>query len=192
VRFVGDVRGITDASPDLEKLSERAFVLGAGFATRTWHGMMGWFEVGKAVPWSGGPEWNDVRGGVAYSKTRGASLAAEHSGWFLETTADSVFISHFGNDLINYSQNRFGYTSAIGGLRAQPFWTNNFTFDVKGQRWANFTDMGPGLRVHLPGTPPSIAITFSAVRGIYLKNDGGPQRPNFNDIRAGVWYAFTK
>jgi hypothetical protein len=35
-------------------------------------------------------------------------------------------------------------------------------------------------------------INLSAVRGVYLRNEGNPGRPNFNDFRIGVWYAFTK
>jgi hypothetical protein len=46
--------------------------------------------------------------------------------------------------------------------------------------------------MHLPNTPPSLAFTIVAVRGVYLINEGNPRRPNFNDFRAGVWYAFTK
>ena len=29
------------------------------------------------------------------------------------------------------------------------------------------------------------------LRGAYLVNSGNPRGPNFNDIRAGVWYAFS-
>jgi hypothetical protein len=34
-------------------------------------------------------------------------------------------------------------------------------------------------------------FTVSALRGAYLVNAGNPRGPNFNDIRAGVWYAFS-
>ena len=29
-------------------------------------------------------------------------------------------------------------------------------------------------------------------RGAYLVNQNNPQRPNFNDLRIGVWYAFSR
>jgi hypothetical protein len=35
-------------------------------------------------------------------------------------------------------------------------------------------------------------VNVGAMRGIYLMNAGNPGRPNFNDARVGVWYAFTK
>jgi tetratricopeptide (TPR) repeat protein len=191
VRFVGDVRRVSaDATPT--SLSESAFILGAGLATQPWHGAVSWFEAGEAFSYIGGKRWNDYRGGISWSKTMGSSLATEHSGRFLETTADTVYVSHFANDLINYSQNKAGYTALAGGFRAQTFWIANATFDLKRQYWANFVETGPGFRFHPPGAPAALNITFSAVRGVYLINQGNPRRPNFNDFRAGVWYAFTK
>ena len=119
-------------------------------------------------------------------------MAAERGGLFAETTADSVFISYFGRDWINYTQNKVGYTSILGGWKTQFFWGGNLTFDAQGQYWANFTETGPGFRFHPPGLPPSVAVTLNVNRGVYLRNEGNPRRPNFNDFRAGVWYAFTK
>jgi len=53
-------------------------------------------------------------------------------------------------------------------------------------------ETGPGFRFHPPGTPPSLAITVGGVRGVYLRNEDNPRRPNFFDFRAGIWYAITK
>ena len=83
-------------------------------------------------------------------------------------------------------------TSVFGGLKTQVFWANNLTFDAKRQYWANFAETGPGVRFHVPGMPPSMAVTRNMMRGVYLINEYNPRRPNFNDMRAGVWYAFTK
>ena len=191
IRFVGDERRSTGGvSP--QSLSESAFILGAGVATRSWHGAMGWFEVGTSIGYLTGVPSRDLRGGVSYAKTRGASLTSERSGWFLETTADSVFVSRFDDDLLNYSQNRVGFTSTLGAFKVQPFWGNNITFDVKREYWANFAETGPGFRFRPPGAPPSLWITLGVVRGAYLVNADNPHRPNYNDFRAGVWYAFTK
>jgi hypothetical protein len=191
IRFVGDARRTTGgASP--QSLSESAFILGAGIATHQYHGAMAWFEAGTAFSYLDGNRWRDYRGGVSYSKTIGASIAADHSGRFFETTGDAVYISHFSNDEINYTQNRLGYTSVLGGLKIQSFWTANLTVDVKRQYWANFGETGPGTRFHLPFMPASMSIMVNAVRGVYLVNEGNPRGPNFIDFRAGVWYAFTK
>ena len=191
VRFVGDERRTTGGiSP--QNLSESAFIAGLGVASQPWHGVMGWFEAGVGANYLNGSHYSDYRGGVSYSKTFGASLLAEHGGWFAETLGDSVFVSRFDNDLLNYSQNKTGYTSALGPVKVQIFWSNNFTFDVKRQYWANFAETGPGIRFHPPGTPQSLAITVGAVRGVYLRNAGNPHGPNFLDFRAGIWYAFTK
>jgi Flp pilus assembly protein TadD len=182
VRLVGDVRRVA-AGAVPTSLSESAFILGAGVATRQWHSAVGWFEVGVALGYLRGVSW---------SKTRGASLYAEQGGFFVENTADSVYVSHFGNNLINYSQNKVGYTASRAGFRTQAFWAANATVDIRRQYWANFVETGPGFRVHPPGLPASVNITFTATHGVYLRNEGNPRRPNFNDIRAGVWYAITK
>jgi Tfp pilus assembly protein PilF len=191
LRFVGDARRKTGGFLP-QSLSENAFILGAGVATRYWRGAMAWFEAGTMVSYLNGSRSMDYRGGVSFSRTIGASIAAEQGGWFLETLADSVFISRFDNDLLNYSQSRVGFTSILGGVKTQTFWNNNFTFDVKGQYWANFVETGPGFRIHPPGLPESVAITMSAIRGAYLRNEYNPRRPNFTDFRVGVWYAITK
>jgi tetratricopeptide (TPR) repeat protein len=191
LRYAGDARRSTGGvSP--QSLSESAFILGIGASTRSWRGAIGWFEAGTSVGYLDAARQSDYRGGVSYSRTIGVSLASERSGWFLETTADSVFISRFSNDLLNYSQNRTGYTSSLDGLKLQAYWTNNITFDAKKQYWANFAETGPGIRFHPPNSPPSLWISFGAVRGVYLRNQDNPRRPNFFDYRIGIWYALTK
>jgi Tfp pilus assembly protein PilF len=190
VRVVGDATRFMGVGP--QDLSESAVILGVGVATRLWHGVTGWFEAGTSIAYFTGIPSKDFRGGASYTRTIGISIASEQSGWFFDTTGDSVFISRFNDDLINYSQNRYGYTATLGGVKVQTFWGANLTFDAKRQYWASFAETGPGVRMHLPNTPPSLAFTIVAVRGVYLINEGNPRRPNFNDFRAGVWYAFTK
>ena len=191
IRLAGDARRTTGGAIP-QSLSESAFILGVGVATRQWRGATGWFEAGTSIGYLDADRQADYRGGISYSRTLGVSLTAERAGWFLETNADSVYVSRFSNDLLNYSQNRTGYTSSFGGFKVQTFWNNNITFDVKKQYWANFAETGPGIRFHPPNSPPSLSFTISAVRGVYLRNQGNPRRPNFFDYRAGIWYAFTK
>ena len=190
LRFDGDVQGSLNASP--RNLSLSSFILAAGIGTQSWRGATGWFEAGTSINYLAGAPVADYRGGVSYSRTIGTSLASEHSGWFVETLADSVFVSRFDNDLLNYTQTRAGYTSSLGAFKVQTFWSDNLTFDAKSQYWANFVETGPGFRFRPPGAPPSLAITLGEVRGVYLRNEGNPRRPNFFDFRAGVWYAITK
>src|SRR5262249_33853463 len=116
VRFVGDARRETGGLYN-QALSESAFILGVGAATRYWRGAMAWFEAGTTVSYLYGSRTADYRGGVSFARTIGTSIASEHSGWFVETLADSVFVSAFNNDLLNYSQNRAGYTSSLGGFK---------------------------------------------------------------------------
>jgi tetratricopeptide (TPR) repeat protein len=191
VRFVGDARRSTGGvSP--QSLSENAFILGAGVASSQWHGATAWFEAGEMFGYLHLTHNQDYRGGLSYARTVGASLASESGGWFFETADDSVFISHFDDDLITSSQNKAGYSHSFGGIETQTFWSGNITFDVKHQYWANFAETGPGFRFRLPAMPKSMSVTLNAVRGAYLVNHGNPRGPNFNDFRAGVWYAFTK
>jgi Tfp pilus assembly protein PilF len=191
LRFVGDVRRTTGGISPAD-LSESAFIVGVGVATQTWHGATGWFEAGISNSYLHGTHLPDYRGGLSYAKTFGRSLTAEKGGWFVETVGDSVFVSGFDNDLMNSSQNKIGFTSALGGFKVQTFWSNNITFDVKKQYWANFAETGPGFRFHPPHTSASLAITLGGFRGVYLTNVSNPRGPNFYDFRVGIWYALTK
>jgi tetratricopeptide (TPR) repeat protein len=191
IRLAGDVRR-TSSGPLAQSLSESAVITGIGVATDTWRGATSWFEAGLAVSYLTGAHWNDYRGGISYTRTRGAALGGDRNGWFLETTADSVFISHFGNNVISYAQSRVGYTVPLRSARTQAFWNQNVTFDARQQYWANFVETGPGFRIHPSGLPTPVWLNVSAMRGVYLRNEGNPGRPNFNDFRIGIWYAFTK
>lgn len=191
IRLAGDARRST-GGPLPQSLSESSFTTALGIATTQIRGANLWFEAGIATSYLNGVHWSDYRGGLSWAKTHGAFLNREQGGWFLETLDDNVYISHFDRDLINYVQLRAGYSGRVGGIHTQAFWSQNVTFDAKQQYWANFIETGPGLRFHPPGLPASVWISLSAVHGIYLRNEGNPGRPNFNDIRLGVWYAFTK
>ena len=65
------------------------------------------------------------------------------------------------------------------------------TADVQRQYWANFAETGPGLRFRFESLPASLLFSVSFLRGAYLVNEGNPRRPNYNELRVGIWYAFT-
>ena len=192
MRFVGDARGSTN-QPLSQYLSETAFILGGGVATPVHRGFLGWAEAGVAVSYLRRTDQTnlmrpDYRGGVSFSRARGSLLGAETPGWFYENHEDGVFVSRFNNTLLLYTQNKMGYTR--GGV--QFYWKANLTSDAKQQHWANFAETGPGLRFRWAKLPPTMAVSVDLVRGVYTINKGNPRRPNFFDVRAGVWYAFTK
>ena len=198
-RFVGDTRQTTGGALP-QYLSESAFIVGAGLATRYWHGVMAWAEAGEAISYLGkhpgvGAMMPDYRGGVAFARGWGHHIRSEKPGFFFETNADGVFVSRFGNDFLTYSQNRAGFTPAaldlLGGLRVQVFMNGNFTMDNKRQAWANFVEAGPGIRFRWPFMPPSLMFSVNAMRGSYTLPQYGARKPNFFDLRAGFWYAFT-
>jgi len=143
--------------------------------------------VGTAIP--------DYRGGLSYVKGFGHMIGGS-GGYFAETNDDGVFVSRFQNDLLLYSQNRSGYTFAeaegfLGGLQPQIYWNYNLTADRDRQYWANYVETGPGLRFRSAALPKSMLFSVNFLRGAYLVNAGNPRRPNFFDVRAGFWYAFT-
>lgn len=190
LRFVGDTRQtIGGALP--QYLSESSFILGLGAATRPWHGVMAWGEAGSAISYVNHHMLPDYRGGVSWSRFRGRGISSETPGFFFESNADGVFVSRFGDDILAYSQNRFGYTPALGDLQTQILWNSNFTTDLKRQYWANFVEMGPGVRFRWASMPPSLLFSVNLLRGVYTINQGNPRRPNFYDVRAGFWYAIT-
>ena len=202
VRFVGDIRGAvqTGAGVAPQYLSENSVIVGTGVATQYWHGATAWFEAGESLPYRANPSDTaraipDYRGGVSFAKGVGQVLRPGAHGLYAETNDDGVFVSRFSNDSIFYSQNRTGYTlrsmESLGGLHAQVYWNWNVTGDVKHQYWANTAETGPGLRFRFEGLPAGMLFSVNALRGAYLVNAGNPRRPNFNDLRVGMWYALT-
>ncbi len=191
LRLAGDIRRTTTGLLT-QSLSENALIAGVGIAGNPWRGATAWFEAGVAVTYLTARHWSDYRGGISWARTLGTQPGGDRRGWFFEATADSVFISHFGNDVINYAQSRAGFTLPVGTTQAQLFWNQNITFDTRQQYWAEFAEAGPGFRVHPPGLPPSVWLNAGVLRGVYLRNEGNPRRPNFNDFRIGLWYAVTK
>ena len=195
LRFVGDTQGAIAAGVGFapQYLSEGAAIFGLGMATRTWHGATGWFEAGEEVPYRtttadpshGSP---DYRGGVSYAKGFGHLLTGESHGWFADTNDDAVYVRRFENDTLFYAQNRTGYTA----LHEQFYWNWNLTTDAKTLYWANYVETGPGLRFRLPGRAAPLLFSVNLLRGAYLVNAGNPRGPNFNDLRIGVWYAFSR
>jgi Tfp pilus assembly protein PilF len=187
LRFIGDSRGAVRMGANIspQNLSERSVIVGAGLAGPTWHGLMAWFEAGEALRYQiphgqTGSALPDYRGGITYANiVRGAHHL------FAETNDDGVFISRFDNDTLAYSQNRTGRTF---GENFQIYWNWNATVDAKGEYWANTVETGPGVRFRL--NPLQFTVNF--LRGAYLVNQSNPYRPNFNDVRIGVWYAFTR
>jgi tetratricopeptide (TPR) repeat protein len=190
LRLAGDVRRATGGALP-QSLSESALIGAVGVATDSWHRAIGWFEAGVAVSYLSGDRSSDYRGGVSWARTFGRALGGERPGWFLETTGDAVYISHFDNDLILYGQARAGYTFGLPGAQAQIFARQNLTLDARRQTWANFMETGPGVRLHPAWLPAPVWIGVEALHGTYLRGSEMGES-DFHDVRLGVWYAFTK
>ena len=97
------------------------------------------------------------------------------------------------NDSLLYSQNRTGYTLRVaetGGFHGQVLWNANVTADSQRQYWANYVETGPGVRFRFDNSP--VLFSVSLLRGAYLVNQDNPRRPNYTELRVGVWYAFTR
>lgn len=189
-RFIGDTRQTIGAAAP-QYLSESSFVLGVGVASKSWRGIIGWAEAGSSMSYLTGHMLPDYRGGVSVSRNFGANLAGADAGWFLASTTDAVFLSRFGNDFLVYQQTRLGYTTGPRLLRAQLHWNLNLTLDTKRQSWANFVEVGPGIRFRASTLPQSMFFTVDLLGGAYLIRETG-KPANFRDVRAGVWYAFTR
>jgi tetratricopeptide (TPR) repeat protein len=183
-RLIADTRSQADAGNPLY-FSESALIFAGGLATRNWHGMVLWGEAGSSLGYLSHHVTPDYRGGLALARgwTRGP--------WFVETTADALFVSRFHNDSLLYAQNRAGYSLRWGASKLQLYWNGNFTVDAKRQYWANFAETGPGLRFRSGALPSLPVISVNFVRGNYTLNRDNPRRPNFFDLRLGLWYALT-
>ena len=108
----------------------------------------------------------------------------------MDTTADALFMSRFQNDGLLYLQNRAGYARRAGGWELQAYANVNATADAKRQYWANFVEIGPGIRIR-PPRPDLPVISVGFLRGVYTVNESNPRRPNFYDVRIGLWYALS-
>jgi Flp pilus assembly protein TadD len=202
IRLDGDIRGTigpTNGNTAPQYLSESSFIFGAGLATLPWRGITGWFEAGEAVNYlpsrtNEGTMIPDFRGGISYAKGFGHLLSGSN-GLFSETNDDAVFVSRFQDDMIYYSQNRSGYTftraEGFGGFQPQLYWNANITADRLHQYWANTIETGPGLRFRFRDFPRAL-FSVNFVRGAYTINLDNPRRPNYFDLRVGLWYALTR
>ncbi|MGA8030722.1 MAG: tetratricopeptide repeat protein [Bryobacteraceae bacterium] len=195
-RFDGDVKGRIGSELTPGYLSESAFIFGAGIASKTWHHFMAWGEAGEAVkylPSRPGAALPDYRGGVHFAKGFGSLLGSQAAGMFYETTADAVYVSQFQKDWLYYSQHRAGQTFRPWGTNsAQVLWNLNYLRDSKSQYWANTLETGPGIKLHLSWMPRNVYLSSDFLRGVYMKNQYNPRRPNYDDVRVSVWYAITK
>jgi Flp pilus assembly protein TadD len=203
IRLDGDLKGNigpTAGSINPQYLSESSVIFAVGAATTPWRGINGWFEAGESVNYlpsrtDEGRIIPDYRGGISGSKGFG-HLMNSSKGLYFETNNDMVFVSRFQDDLLFYSQNRGGYTFAalegFGGFQSQLYWNVNATGDRLRQYWANFAETGPGLRFRFRDLPKSLLFSVNFLRGAYLVNLDNPRRPNFFDLRVGLWYAFTR
>jgi tetratricopeptide (TPR) repeat protein len=193
MRLVGDMRGKI-GNPFPQYLSESAVIFGAGVATPVRKGLMAWAEAGRAVSYVERQDGtsrvtSDYRAGVSFTRGIGRRLGSKTPGAFFENHEDAVFVSRFNNSVLVYTQNKFGYTAAPG---FQLYWNANLTAGARGQFWGNFAETGPGIRVRWPGLPEALYFTVDVLRGAHTVNTGGAGRPNFNDVRAGFWYAFSR
>jgi hypothetical protein len=181
LRFIGDVRGRIRSLVGFgsQFLSEQSVIVAAGLALPPWKGATVWFEVGRAVSYQGGPTQSDQRGGLSFAKT------VHRRRLFAETTDDALYVSRFNKDTIAYTQNRIGWTLSDS---LQAYWNINGTADLKREYWANTAETGPGVRWRYE----AVQFSVNFLRGVYLLNEANPYRPNYNDVRIGVWYAFTR
>jgi tetratricopeptide (TPR) repeat protein len=197
LRLVGDIRQRTgEASPQF--LSESSLIAGVGVRAPLAHGVSLWAEAGEAISYLGerppgvpraGP---DYRGGLNWFHGRGAHLGGRRSGFFHEINFDGVYVSRFDDDWIAYSQFRPGYRlPTMGAVRAQLYWNFNVTVDRNRAYWANFVETGPGVRLRLGGRDHPLDFSINFLRGVHLINDYNPRRPNYYDLRIGLWYSMA-
>ena len=94
---------------------------------------------------------------------------------------------------MGYLRIRPGYTlPAWGPLKAQLYANWNITADTSREYWANYVETGPGVRLRVPKIAPPMDFSVDFVRGVHLSNRANPLRPNYFDLRAGLWYSFAK
>lgn len=194
-RFDADTRGAVHTVYGAGYLSEKELISGVGISSKPWHNLFGWVEAGEAVKYF--PSAHDFatpnyQGGLVYAKSFGTLLGSKNSGFFYENTGDAKYVSQFDKDWFLISQNRFGRTFHIGSTSAQLLLNATYLYNFKNEYWADYFEMGPGIRIHLRWMPPNVYAMTDLIHGVYTNNLGNPRKPNYNDIRVGFWYAVTK
>ena len=138
----------------------------------------------------------DYRGGVSYARglwepvgPRARTDASPKAIWMASSS------SRFGNDSLLYSQNRAGYTlrsaesrrltqrARFCGMRTLPP-THSANIGPTMSRPA------PGARFRFDNSPVLFSVSRCAAR--ITVNEFNPRRPNYTELRVGVWYAFTR
>ncbi len=175
-------------------LSERAVVAAVGLATPRRRGWMAWGEAGESWQYFASQQGvatlkPDYRAGANFARSFGTANLDTEGGPFATSTFDAVYLSRFNNDTIFYSQNRFGLH--LSNSPVQIYWNLNLTGDLQRTDWANYFELGPGLRWRPPSLPKSLYLFADAVYGRRLLQGDGVTPRRYFDIRAGVWYAFT-
>ena len=168
-----------------QNLSERSVIAGVGLASPTWRGLMAWFEAGEALRYQiprgeTGSALPDYRGGISYtSAVRGPHGCSRKP----TTTAFSSAVST---------------TTVCSIRRTAPAGASAKTFRSTGTGTPPSTpraNIGPTPSRPVPACVSGVSpllFTVNFLRGAYLVNQSNPYRPNFNDVRIGVWYAFTR
>ncbi len=185
-RFIGDLGRNRQAGAGQmlpQSLSESAVVAAVGLATPQRAGWMAWGEAGSAWQYFGKSMKPDYRGGVNFARNIGA-------GSYWATTFDGVFLSRFDNNALFTWQNRVGQNKADRALRL--YWNFNVTVDARRQEWANFVETGPGLRFRFEGMPQGLYFSVDYLAGWHLMKTSPGRDQRFRDLRAGLWYAFTR
>lgn len=185
-RFIGDLgrNRQSNAGQMLpQSLSESAVVAAVGLATPRRGGWMAWGEAGSAWQYFGRSMTPDYRGGVNFARNVGP-------GNFWAMTFDGVFLSRFDNNALFTWQNRLGQNQGQKAVRL--YWNFNLTVDAKRQDWANFVETGPGLRFRWDGLPQGLYFSVDYLAGWHLMKTMPGREQRFRDLRAGLWYAFTR
>jgi hypothetical protein len=185
------------AAPQL--LSESALIAGFGLRAPLRRGVTLWGEAGESISYlrtrpDGIPRAiPDYRGGLSWFRARGPTLGSGEAGFFQEMNLDAVYLSRFNHDALAYFQYKPGYRLPNQGpLKAQIYLNWNLVADSSREYWANTWETGPGIRMRVPGVRPPMSFSLDFVRGVHLSNRGNTRRPNYFDLRAGLWYSFSK
>jgi Tfp pilus assembly protein PilF len=180
LRFAADSGAANVPMP----LSERAITPALGIATKPWKRISLWAEGGGNIGNTHGP---DARAGVNHAKGYGHLLGSETPGAFYVMENGVNYASRFGNNIMFGTQNRVGYT--LG--RVQAGWLVGASTDTRREYWANFVELGPSMRMTVPGLPAGMVINAEFVRGRNFFNEYNPRKPDYWDLRVGLLYALT-
>ena len=200
-RLVGDTRGtLNGGNPGVapQYLSESAVIFGLGVSTNAWHGATGWFEAGEALRYRGEDS------GHIYAGLSRRSVIQQRRGPFNGFVEERIVCRHQRRCRVHepfrarpaavFTESSRLHPALLrerrhsGSAVLELSRDRGFAAPVLGELCRNRAWRAAAACCDIARA----AVYGERAAGNYLVQEGNPRGPLFYDLRAGLWYAFSR